>query len=216
MVFASQFQNMTSHQYCNGNLAIILSLMSFSFITHFLSFGSLVGIRRPFRNAADDGGYKRHFCACSNLASSRSERLKYVLNIFEIFSKCSWWWWLTRDVFVPARIGIVPVWTFEISLKYFWNAAGDGGWQATFLCLLEFGIVPVWTFEIWLPRLIIRSTSKGESTNGPSLIFFNFSFPKKLQFILLWSPGQIIDLHCWKITHDVMFSRRYQLTTGCF
>ena len=118
---------------------------------------------------------KRSFCACSNLASSRSERL-----------------------------------------KYFWNAADDGGWQETFLCLLEFGIVPVWTFEIWLPRLIIRSTSKGESTNGPSLIFFNFSFPKKLQFILLWSPGQIIDLHCWKITHDVMFSRRYQLTTGCF
>ena len=86
----------------------------------FVSFGSLVGIRRPFRNAADDGGYKRHFCACSNLASSRSERLKYVLNIFEIFSKCSWWWWLTRDVFVPARIGIVPVWTFEIFLKCSW------------------------------------------------------------------------------------------------
>ena len=95
---------MTSHQYCNGNLAIILSLMSFSFITHFLSFGSLVGIPRPLRNAADDDGYKRHFCSCSNLASSRSERLKYVLNIFEIFSKCSWWWWLTRDVFVLARI----------------------------------------------------------------------------------------------------------------
>ena len=88
---------------------------------------------------------KRSFFACSNLASPRSERLKY----------------------------------------------GSHVWSYAPLQRVKVQTAPLW-------------------------FFFNFSFPKKLQFILLWSPGQIIDLHCWKITHDVLFSRRYQLTTGCF
>ena len=167
MVFASQFQYVTSH---NGNLAIIYSYMSFSLQQYisllygefsrrrknldFLSFGSLVGIRRIFWNAAYDGGWQGSFCACSNLASSRSERSQYFLNSFEIFWKCSWWWWLTRDVFVLARIWhriALNYWIFFLIFsKYFRNAADGGGWQEKFLCLLEFGIIPVWTSEIFV------------------------------------------------------------------
>ena len=97
MVFASQFQYVTSH---NGNLAIIFSYMSFSLQQYisllygefsrrrknldFLSFGSLVGIRRIFWNAAYDGGWQGSFCACSNLASSRYELLKYLFKNLEM------------------------------------------------------------------------------------------------------------------------------------
>ena len=185
-------------QVTNGNFAIIFSYMSFSLQQHisllngefsrrrkkprFFSFGSLVGIRRPFWNAADDGGWQETFLCPLEFGIvpvwTSEIFFEYFWNIFGMQLMMV----VDREVFVLARIwhhpGLNVCNISWIVLKYFGNAADGGGWQETFLCLLEFGIVPVWTFEIWLPRLIIRSTSKGESTNAP-LTFFNFLFPKK-------------------------------------